>query len=119
MAKPMIAHAIEFLFVAGVREAEPISALCHAADMPHILLDLPGEKAPSVISDNYGGAIDLVNALLGEGPNANGKNRRERAYFIDGDTPTAERTMDPARTNIESLTTTPGIREQPRSEPDL
>ena len=31
-----------------------------------------------------------------------------------GDKPTAERTMDPARTDYQSLTTTPGIREQPR-----
>ncbi len=33
-----------------------------------------------------------------------------------GNEPTAERTMDPARTKEQSLTTTPGIREQPGSD---
>lgn len=85
ITRSLITYAIEFLFVVGARDPEPISELCNAADVPHIFLDLPGKSAPSVISDNYGGAIDLMTALLAEGPDVNGENLRQRAYFIGGD----------------------------------
>ncbi|MDV7142556.1 hypothetical protein R3X27_07655 [Tropicimonas sp. TH_r6] len=67
IARSLIAYAIEFPFVAGVREAEPISDICNAVDVPHIFLDLPGQKAPSVASDNFGGALELMSALLAGG----------------------------------------------------
>ena len=62
----MLAQPVEFLFMAGVPEPAPLNALCKAADIPCVNLDLPGNGAPSVVSDNAGGARRLTERVIAE-----------------------------------------------------
>lgn len=60
----MLAQRVEFLFIAGVPDPTPLNALCRAAEVPCVNLDLPAASAPSVVSDNVGGARRLTEALM-------------------------------------------------------
>ncbi|GLS19459.1 LacI family transcriptional regulator [Labrys miyagiensis] len=60
----LLSQQVEFLFFAGVHNTSPLNALCHAAGIPCINIDLPGNDAPSVVTDNYGGAYALTENLL-------------------------------------------------------
>lgn len=55
----------------GATNPDKITALCQQAGVPVVNLDLPGSLAPSVISDNYGGAKALTHKIL-----ANSAGRR-------------------------------------------
>ncbi|WP_247880695.1 hypothetical protein [Brucella intermedia] len=57
VTETLLAQRIEFLFITGVREPQPLNALCRAAGVQRINVDLPGQDAPSVVSDNRGGAL--------------------------------------------------------------
>ncbi len=61
----LLSQQVEFLFIAGVRNTRPLNMLCRAAGIPCVNLDLPGSDAPSVITDNYGGAYSLTETLIG------------------------------------------------------
>lgn len=82
-AERLISHAIDALVIAGASNPAALGALCQAAGVPHVYLDLPGPDAPSVASDNHAGAVLLTNTLLDhavtglEGP-------RSQAYFLGG-----------------------------------
>ncbi|WP_302895714.1 LacI family DNA-binding transcriptional regulator [Mesorhizobium sp. LMG 17147] len=60
----LLAQQIEFLFITGVHDPNPLNKLCAAAGVPCINVDLPGDGAPSVISDNRGGAFALTEILV-------------------------------------------------------
>lgn len=60
----LLSQQVEFLFIAGVRNTQPLNALCRAAGIPCVNLDLPGSDAPSVVTDNYGGAYALTEGLI-------------------------------------------------------
>ncbi len=60
----LLSQQVEFLFIAGVRNTKPLNALCRAAGIPCVNLDLPGSDAPSVVTDNYGGASALTEKLI-------------------------------------------------------
>ncbi|HWK45721.1 MAG TPA: LacI family DNA-binding transcriptional regulator [Stellaceae bacterium] len=60
----LLSQQVEFLFVVGVRNPQPLNALCRAARIPSINIDLPGNEAPSVVSDNFGGARALTEVLI-------------------------------------------------------
>lgn len=63
-AERLIAQQVEFLFVAGVHDPRDINRLCTAAGIRSINIDLPGDEAPSAISDNRGAATELTRILL-------------------------------------------------------
>lgn len=63
-ARTMIAYQVEYLICAGATGPDQIYDLCKAAGIPVYNLDLPGHKAPSILTDNYGGALDLTRAVL-------------------------------------------------------
>jgi DNA-binding LacI/PurR family transcriptional regulator len=63
-AKELLSFQVECLFATGATDPDRITALCRAAGVRSINVDLPGTKAPSVISDNYAGARDLTRILL-------------------------------------------------------
>lgn len=63
-AKELISFRAETLIATGATDPERITALCAAAGVRSINLDLPGEGAPSVISDNYAGARSLTQVVL-------------------------------------------------------
>ncbi|GLQ57046.1 LacI family DNA-binding transcriptional regulator [Devosia nitrariae] len=63
-ARELVAYRIDCLVSTGATDPDHISALCAAAGVRTINLDLPGSKAPSIISDNYSGALDLTRHIL-------------------------------------------------------
>ena len=63
-AKELLSYQVDCLIATGATDPDRISALCSAAGVRTINLDLPGTKAPSVISDNFAGARDLANLIL-------------------------------------------------------
>lgn len=63
-ARELISYQVEYLVVTGATDPDRISDLCQAAGVRAINLDLPGSKAPSVISDNFGGALELTRHIL-------------------------------------------------------
>jgi LacI family fructose operon transcriptional repressor len=83
IVQTLISYAVEYIFIAGATDPVAITALCAAANMRHIFVDLPGPGAPSVISDNYLGARMLTKALL-DGMTCRGDRQRDRLYFIGG-----------------------------------
>ncbi len=86
-AREMISYQVECLIATGATDPDRISDFCAAAGVQAINLDLPGGRAPSVVSDNFGGARDLAHLLLERAPH-------EPLLFIGGrpsDHNTAER----------------------------
>lgn len=63
-ARAMISHQVDCLVATGATDPDRITDLCAAAGVRAINLDLPGQRAPSVISDNYGGALALTARIL-------------------------------------------------------
>lgn len=80
----LISYAVESLFITGATNPEALSEVCIAANVPHIYIDLPGKRAPSVVSDNYKGAKLLSQKILETMPQLDDPVRG-RAYFIGGD----------------------------------
>lgn len=74
----LISYAIDSVFIAGASDPEAVGALCRAANLPHVYVDLPGRDAPSVVSDNYHGADMLTRTILGTDPTP------RRPYLIGG-----------------------------------
>ena len=64
VTRTLLAQRVEFLFIAGVPRPDPLDRLCSAAGVPCVNLDLPGSGAPSVVSDNRGGAKRLTEILI-------------------------------------------------------
>lgn len=62
--RTMLSWQVEWVVATGATQADAISELCAQAGVPTLNLDLPGTLAPSVISDNYGGAKLLAERIL-------------------------------------------------------
>lgn len=63
-ARELISYQAEILIVTGGTDPDRIADLCKAAGVRVINLDLPGSKAPSIVSDNFGGARELTRLIL-------------------------------------------------------
>ena len=66
VTETLLAQQVEFLFIVGVGCPEPLNDLCRAAGVRCINVDLPGTRAPSVVSDNRGGAEALTRVIIGK-----------------------------------------------------
>lgn len=66
VAETLLAQQVEFLFIAGVHDPSPINDMCTAAGIRCVNVDLPGPKAPSVVSDNRGSAMEVTELLIGK-----------------------------------------------------
>lgn len=64
VTRKLLAQRVEFLFIAGVPQPEPLNRLCHEANVACVNLDLPGADAPSVVSDNGEGARRLTDTMM-------------------------------------------------------
>jgi len=71
LVKQLIAHAVDGILLVAANAAEQLHDLCEAAGIPHINIDLPGQGAASVISDNYQGAYQLTTAIIQHAQNQN------------------------------------------------
>jgi DNA-binding LacI/PurR family transcriptional regulator len=63
-AKELISYQAECLISTGATDPDRITDLCNISGVQSINMDLPGNKATSVISDNYTGAYDLTKLIL-------------------------------------------------------
>lgn len=64
VTRTLLAQRVEFLFIVGVPNPEPLNALCAAAGVPCVNVDLPSPAAPSVVSDNREGARHLTTLMI-------------------------------------------------------
>lgn len=81
-ASAMLSYQVDWMISTGATDPDKITALCTQAGVPTLNLDLPGTLAPSVISDNYGGAKELTRRIL-----KNCEKRRGKAQpliFVGG-----------------------------------
>lgn len=65
-AREMLSYQVECLIVTGATDPDRIAELCGAAHVRAINLDLPGSRAPSVVSDNFAGALELTRVILSQ-----------------------------------------------------
>ena len=79
----LISYAIDSLFVVGATDPDAISDLCAGVDIKQVNLDLPGTKAPSIITDDYFGAKLLTRELLQAMKQQHGQDC-DKVYFIGG-----------------------------------
>jgi LacI family fructose operon transcriptional repressor len=64
VTETLLSQRVELLFIAGMRNPTPLNNLCSAASVPSINLDLPGDGAPSVVTDNRKGAAEITEVLI-------------------------------------------------------
>ncbi len=69
-ARTMLSYQVEWLVATGATDPDRISDMCVSSGVKSLNLDLPGTKAPSIISDNFSGARELTRRIL-----INSKNR--------------------------------------------
>ena len=68
--RSMVAHRVTCLVATGATDPDAIAELCAASGVRTLNLDLPGRRAPSVISDNHAGALALARLIFAGGPRA-------------------------------------------------
>lgn len=78
IVETLASYSIESLFVAGATDPDALSDLCTQAGLRHVFVDLPSRRAPSVVSNNRGGAAELTAKLLSEMPPGG------ELYFLGG-----------------------------------
>jgi LacI family transcriptional regulator, fructose operon transcriptional repressor len=66
--RQLIDYAVDSLLIAGASAPESLASLCRDHALPHVFLDQPCAGAPSVVSDNYQGAVDLTQVLIAQVP---------------------------------------------------
>ena len=82
VTQTLLSQRVELLFITGVQYPAPLNALCRAAGIPAINVDLPGVDAPSVVSDNHGGARTLTGRVIERLQQA-GRDAQD-LYFLGG-----------------------------------
>ena len=91
-ARMMLSYQVEFIVATGATDPDQISEICAQAGVGSYNLDLPGSRAPTVLSDNFGGARALTRQVLAR--NRARFGRAEGLVFVGGrasDNNTAER----------------------------
>lgn len=63
-AKELISYQAECVIATGASDPDRISDFCTAAGVQTLNLDLPGTRAPTIISDNYSAAKQLTDLIL-------------------------------------------------------
>jgi LacI family fructose operon transcriptional repressor len=82
--RALISHNVEALFLAGATDPDTLTEICRRARVKHVNVDLPGSKAPSVISDNFHGAARLTGAIVNRMRWLDPASSRRTIYFIGG-----------------------------------
>nr|WP_194245706.1 substrate-binding domain-containing protein [Donghicola mangrovi] len=63
-AREMLSYQVDYLICTGATDPDQITDLCRGAGVKTLNLDLPGTKAPSILSDNFTAARDLTRVIL-------------------------------------------------------
>ena len=82
-ALKLISYRVESLLITGATDPDAVGAVCRAAKVRHLNLDLPGTVAPSVISDNRLGAMMLTERILKQVQTSAGI-ASPQLYFVGG-----------------------------------
>lgn len=64
IVETLISYSIDELLIAGATDPDGVHDICEKTGLKHVNIDLPGSKAPSVITDNYEGGRLLTQALI-------------------------------------------------------
>lgn len=80
----LLSQQVEFLFITGVANPDPLNDLCRAAGVPCVNVDLPGSHAPSVVTDNRGSARMLGDAMLDRLRVEGGGRESPTLHFLGG-----------------------------------
>ena len=91
----LISYAVDALFIVGASNPDALSQLCSNADLPHVFVDQPCDRAPSVVTDNYKGARQLAGHLVQEISSAI-ESAETSLYFLGGNAllPASARRID-------------------------
>lgn len=81
--RKLISYQIDSLIVTGASNPDGVNTVCKHHGVVHVNVDLPGKKAPSVVSDNYWGASELTETLLRRS-SAHAPASGGRFYFLGG-----------------------------------
>lgn len=81
VVESLLAQQVEYLFITGVADPDPLNALCRNAGIPCVNIDLPGHGAPSIVTNNRAGARLLADELANH---AVASGRGEAIYFFGG-----------------------------------
>lgn len=81
-ARAMLSYQVECIIATGATDPDRITAICTAAGVRSVNLDLPGRLAPSIISDNFEGARLLTQQVLQRNMDRFGV--REPLIFVGG-----------------------------------
>ena len=82
VTRTLLAQRVEFLFIVGVPNPEPLNALCANAGVPCVNVDLPSHTAASVVSDNREGARRLTALMIDKVKNRGGSC--EKFLYLGG-----------------------------------
>lgn len=77
----LINSSVDALMLVGISEPDLLSEMCQKAKVPHVFVDQPCSQAPSVVSENKGGAQRLLEVLLND---SNAKDLSD-VVFLGGD----------------------------------
>lgn len=83
VVETFISYSVDAIFIAGASDPEQLGALCTAAKLKHIFIDLPGHDAPSVVTDNFDGAFRLTEKIIAAISDRSLGDGRE-LYFVGG-----------------------------------
>ena len=81
--KTLISYQVDSLVVTGASDPDGVSRVCRHHHVMHVNVDLPGKRAPSVISDNHWGAAQLTATLIARS-RPQPTPARDRLYFLGG-----------------------------------
>jgi len=81
--KTLISYQIDSLIVTGATDPDAVSRVCKQHNVAQVNVDLPGKNAPSVISDNYWGAMQLTSTLIAQST-VRPPRSRDHFYFLGG-----------------------------------
>jgi LacI family transcriptional regulator, fructose operon transcriptional repressor len=79
----LVSFNVESIMITGATAPDAISRICSRAGIRHVNVDLPGTRAPSVISDNYWGAAELTHVMVKRLVDS-GEKKPGPFYFIGG-----------------------------------
>lgn len=81
----LIAFSVDLLMIAGATEPLVLARVCRNARVPHVFVDHPCAEAPSVVTDNTGGAVMLTKTLLDDMAPPSADDPATWLYFIGGE----------------------------------
>ncbi|MDJ0629118.1 MAG: LacI family DNA-binding transcriptional regulator [Rhodobacter sp.] len=81
----LIAYSVDLLMIAGATEPLGLAHTCRKARVPHVFVDHPCAEAPSVVTDNTGGAALLTKTLLDVMEPPSSADPATWLYFLGGE----------------------------------